>query len=76
MARKYQKVQALLPEIQRMLDSGMNQREVAEALGLKEAGPSITYSSGKGRRTYRAYQNRGAGSQPRPCRNTSMRTSG
>ena len=35
MARKYQKVQALLPEIQRMLDSGMSQREVAEALGLE-----------------------------------------
>ena len=35
MARMYQKVQALLPEIQRMLDSGISQREVAEALALE-----------------------------------------
>ena len=47
MARKYQKVQALLPEIQRMLDSGMSQREVAEALGLEGDRPihsSVSYT--------------------------------
>ena len=35
MARRYQKVQKLLPEIKRMLESGMSQGEVAERLGLK-----------------------------------------
>ena len=35
MARRYQKVQKLLPEIKRMLESGMSQREVMERLGLE-----------------------------------------
>ncbi len=35
MARRYQKMQKLLPEIKRMLESGMSQGEVAERLGLK-----------------------------------------
>ena len=35
MARRYQKMQKLLPEIKRMLESGMSQVEVAERLGLK-----------------------------------------
>lgn len=35
MARRYQKIQALLPEIKNMLDGGMTQREVEEALGLE-----------------------------------------
>ena len=39
MARRYQKVQKLLPEIKRMLESGMSQREVAERLGLKGESP-------------------------------------
>ena len=39
MARRYQKVQKLLPEIKRMLESGMSQGEVAERLGLKGESP-------------------------------------
>ncbi len=39
MARRYQKVQKLLPEIKRMLESGMSQREVAERLGLEDDRP-------------------------------------
>ena len=35
MARRYQKVQKLLPEIKRMLESGMSQGEVTERLGLE-----------------------------------------
>ena len=35
MARRYQKVQKLLPEIKWMLESGMSQGEVAERLGLE-----------------------------------------
>ena len=35
MARRYQKVQALLPEIKQMLKDGKSQREVAEILGLE-----------------------------------------
>lgn len=35
MTRRYQKIQALLPEIKKMLDGGMTQREVEEALGLE-----------------------------------------
>ena len=35
MARRYQKIQALLPEIKKMLDGGMTQREVEEALGVE-----------------------------------------
>ena len=34
MSRKYEKVQVLLPEIQRMLDEGYTQRKIAEHLGL------------------------------------------
>ena len=34
MARKYQHVQKLLPQIKEMLASGMTQSEVEEALGL------------------------------------------
>ena len=34
MARRYQKIQELLPEIKEMLGGGMSQREVAEKLGL------------------------------------------
>ena len=39
MARRYQKVQKLLPEIKRMLESGMSQREVTERLGLEDDRP-------------------------------------
>ena len=35
MARKYQKMQELLPQIQQMLEGGMSQREVEKALGLE-----------------------------------------
>ena len=35
MARRYQRIQALLPEIKEMLLKGKSQREVAERLGLK-----------------------------------------
>ena len=35
MARRYQRIQALLPEIKEMLLEGKSQREVAERLGLK-----------------------------------------
>ena len=35
MARRYQKIQVLLPQIQQMLEDGMTHREVAEALGLE-----------------------------------------
>lgn len=34
MARKYQHTMELLPQIEKMLSSGMTQKEVAEALGL------------------------------------------
>ena len=43
MARRYQKVQKLLPEIKRMLESGMSQREVTERLGLEATGQSMHY---------------------------------
>ena len=33
MARRYQKMQAMLPEIKQMLEEGKSQREVAEILG-------------------------------------------
>lgn len=39
MARRYQKIQELLPEIKEMLGGGMSQREVAEKLGLKGERP-------------------------------------
>ena len=39
MARRYQKIQMLLPQIQQMLEDGMTQREVAEALGLEGGRP-------------------------------------
>ena len=35
MARRYQKVQGLLPEVKLLLEKGMTQREVAEALRLE-----------------------------------------
>lgn len=35
MARKYERVQILLPEIRRMLSEGKTQREVAEHFGLE-----------------------------------------
>lgn len=35
MPRRYQKMQGPLPEIKKMLESGMSQREVAESLGLE-----------------------------------------
>ena len=35
MPKRYQKMQGLLPEIKKMLESGMSQREVAESLGLE-----------------------------------------
>ena len=34
MARKYQHTQRLLPQIKKMLEQGMTQKEVEEALGL------------------------------------------
>lgn len=34
MARRYQKVQELLPKIKQMLEEGISQREVAARLGL------------------------------------------
>ena len=34
MARKYQHTQRLLPQIKEMLEQGMTQKEVADALGL------------------------------------------
>ena len=35
MARRYQKMQVMLPEIKQMLEEGKSQREVAEILGLE-----------------------------------------
>ena len=35
MPKRYQKMQGLLPEIKKMLESGMSQREVAQSLGLE-----------------------------------------
>lgn len=35
MAHRYQKVQAMLPQIKEMLESGMSQREVEKAMGLE-----------------------------------------
>ena len=35
MARRYQKMQGMLPEIKQMLKEGKSQREVAEILGLE-----------------------------------------
>ena len=35
MARRYQKMQGMLPEIKQMLKKGKSQREVAEILGLE-----------------------------------------
>lgn len=35
MARRYQKMQAMLPEIKQMLEEGKIQREVTEILGLE-----------------------------------------
>ena len=34
MARKYEKVQELLPVVQKMVEEGYTQREIAEKLGL------------------------------------------
>ena len=34
MARKYEKVQKLLPVVQQMVEEGYTQREIAEKLGL------------------------------------------
>ena len=39
MARKYQHTQELLPQIQKMIESGMTQKEVEEALGLTGVRP-------------------------------------
>ena len=41
MARKYQHTQELLPQIQKMIESGMTQKEVEEALGLTGVRPII-----------------------------------
>ncbi len=35
MARRYQKTQHLLPQIQQMLEQGMSQREAEETLGVE-----------------------------------------
>ena len=43
MARRYQKIQMLLPQIQQMLEDGMTQREVAEALDSKATVLSTHY---------------------------------
>ena len=34
MPRKYEKVQALLPEIKQLMEQGFSQREIADCLGL------------------------------------------
>ena len=34
MPRKYEKVKELLPEVKRMVEAGLTQREIAEQLGL------------------------------------------
>ena len=76
MARKYQKVQALLPEIQRMLDRGMSQREVAEAMGLEGDRPIHNLLKRERKKDVQVSQNSEAGSLPRSYRNTSIKTSG
>ena len=35
MPRKYEKVQALLPEIKQLMEQGFSQREIADCLGLE-----------------------------------------
>ena len=39
MARRYQKIRVLLPQIRQMLEAGMSQREVEEELGLEGKRP-------------------------------------
>ena len=39
MARNYQKIQSMLPQIQQMLESGMSQKEVEAELGLTGSRP-------------------------------------
>ena len=39
MARRYQKIRVLLPQIHQMLEAGMSQREVEEELGLEGKRP-------------------------------------
>ena len=75
MARRYQKMQKLLPEIKRMLESGMSQGEVAEGLGLKGDRPIHDLLKRERKKAMQVPPNREGENPPGLCRNTSMKTS-
>lgn len=64
MARRYQKMQELLPEIKVLLERGMSQREVAEYLGLKGDRPIHNLLKRERRKAQRVSKRRG----PKPAR--------
>lgn len=76
MARRYQKIQMLLPQIQQMLEDGMTQREVAEALGLEGDRPVHALLKRERKKAVQCVPKHEGGNLQRRCRNTSMRTNG
>lgn len=69
-------MQKLLPEIKRMLESGMSQGEVAERLGLKGDRPIHDLLKRERKKAMQVTPpNREGENPPGLCRNTSMKTS-
>ena len=64
MARRYQKMQGLLPEIKQLLEEGMSQREVEEYLGLKGDRPIHNLLRRERRKMQRIPKRRG----PKPAK--------
>ena len=75
MARRYQKMQGMLPEIKQMLKEGKSQREVAEILGLEGDRPVHDLLKREGKRKYREYASRENANQQKRWKSTSERTS-
>ena len=74
MARKYQHVQELLPQIKEMMAAGMTQSEVEKTLGLTGDRPVHALLKRERKRNCKECQRAEAANRQRHCRSTSTRT--
>ena len=75
MSRRYQHTIELLPQIREMLNQGMTQKEVENALGLVGDRPIHNLLKRERRKNYKEYKNNEEENRQKHCKNTNMKTS-
>lgn len=74
--RRYTKIQALLPTIEKMIEAGMSHREIETELGLDGDRPVHSLLKRQRRKAVMGAPSFAEGNPQRRCRNINMRISG